>query len=362
MGDKNNQYQPKQEEGQFAPGSLSTKKIKPNLFQRLRKSAAGLGIDGFLFSLLSLMLLAYWWPELGKSGGPLPLETISTYGISAIFFFYGLRLSPEKLRVGLSNWHLHLLIQGATFVLFPLIIVAAKALWPSQPQEVFWMGAFYLGALPSTVSSSVVMVSIAGGNLPAAIFNASISSLLGVFITPLWMGWYLQASTGEFNLWAIIGKLTIQVLFPVTLGILLRARFGFFAEKHRQKLRLFDQTIILIIVFNSFSESFARRLFSGISTPDILMLGFCLTALFFLVMVLVFAAGRLLRLNRENQITALFCGSKKSLVHATVMSKVLFPDAAQAGLVLLPIMIYHALQLIYASIIAQGISRKLKSR
>ncbi|GEO04604.1 transporter [Adhaeribacter aerolatus] len=325
---------------------------------KFKDLAARVGLDGFLLSLLGLIILAYLWPGLGKSGGPLPLETISTYGVALIFFFYGLRLSPEKLRVGLSNWHLHLLIQGTTFVLFPVLILIAQGLWQTQVPEILWLGAFYLAALPSTVSSSVVMVSIAGGNLPAAIFNASISSLLGVFITPLWMGWFLQASTGTFDFGSIFGKLILQVLLPVTLGIGLHQRFGYFAENHRQKLRLFDQVIILIIVFNSFCESFARNLFRDFNTADILLLGLVLALFFFLVMALVYAAGRALNLNRENQITALFCGSKKSLVHGTVMSKVIFPDAAMAGLVLLPIMIYHALQLIFASIIAQRFARK----
>ncbi|WP_223815872.1 bile acid:sodium symporter family protein [Adhaeribacter rhizoryzae] len=324
---------------------------------KLKELAARAGLDGFLLSLLGLIMLAYFWPDLGKSDGPLPLEFISTYGVALIFFFYGLRLSPEKLRAGLSNWHLHVLIQVTTFILFPGLILAAKALWPTQPAATIWLGAFYLAALPSTVSSSVVMVSIAAGNLPAAIFNASISSLLGVFVTPLWMGWYLQASTGDFEFGPIFAKLTLQVILPVALGIGLHRRFGYFAENHRKKLRLFDQTIILIIVFNSFCESFARQLFRDFSTTDILVLGFWLAFLFFLVMALVYLFGRALNLNRENQITALFCGSKKSLVHGTVMSKVLFPDAAMAGLVLLPIMIYHALQLIFASILAQRMAK-----
>jgi solute carrier family 10 (sodium/bile acid cotransporter), member 7 len=360
VGRNINQDQQNPEKLKKTSANLPSETIRKSLFYRVRELAARAGLDGFLLTLLSLMLLAYWKPELGSSGSPLPLGTISTYGVSVIFFFYGLRLSPEKLRVGLSNWYLHLLIQSTTFVLFPVLILAAKALWFYETPEVLWLGAFYLAALPSTVSSSVVMVSIAGGNLPAAIFNASISSLLGVFITPLWMGWYLQAGSGEFNLWPIIGKLTFQVLVPVILGIGLHSRWGAFADKHRQKLRLFDQTIILIIVFNSFSQSFADRVFSGLNTPDILLLGLWLAFFFFLVMAVVYVAGRLLQLNRENQITALFCGSKKSLVHGTVMSKVLFPDAAMAGLVLLPIMIYHALQLIFASIIAQGIARKPK--
>jgi len=335
-----------------------TQKTNTSKLAKFGAIAARAGLDWFLLALFGLIGLAYLFPNLGGETGPLPLGTISSYGVSAIFFFYGLRLSSEKLKAGLHNWHLHVIIQGTTFLIFPGLVLAAQAILGAESQQTVWLGIFYLAALPSTVSSSVVMVSIAGGNLPAAIFNASISSLLGVFLTPVWMGWYLQASTNAFNFWPVIGKLTVQVLLPVVTGILLHGRFGGFAERYRQKLRLFDQTIILIIVFNSFCESFAQNLFSGLSTTHLVLLSLGMAGLFLFVMGLVYLVGRLLKLNRENQITALFCSSKKSLVHGTVMSKVLFPDAAVAGLVLLPIMVYHALQLIMASIIAQAIARR----
>lgn len=334
------------------------KNSKKRVFYKVQDIAARVGIDSFLLIMLALISLAYRWPDLGKSGGPLPLETIATYGISFIFFSYGLKLSPQKLKAGLRYWQLHFLIQSTTFVLFPVLVISAKAMWPVLVPDLIWLGLFYLAVLPSTVSSSVVMVSIAGGNLPAAIFNASISSLLGVFLTPLWMGWYLQTSTGAFDFLPIIGKLTLQVLVPVALGFGLHQHFGLFAEKHRQKLRFFDQTIILIIVYISFCESFARQLFRGLSTTDLISLGLGLGFFFFLVLGLVFTLSRWLGLNRGNLVTALFCGSKKSLVQGTVMSKVFFPDVALAGLVLLPIMIYHALQLIFATILAQNISRQ----
>ena len=146
-----------------------------------------------------MIVLAYFWPELGSEESPLPLDFITTWGVAGIFFFYGLRLSPAKLWEGLSNWRLHILVQLSTFVLFPILILIGNYLFANDTNKLLWLGAFYLAALPSTVSSSVVMVSIAGGNLPAAIFNASISSLLGVFITPIWMGLFLQTNQTSFD-------------------------------------------------------------------------------------------------------------------------------------------------------------------
>lgn len=323
----------------------------------IRSVSARIGLDGFVLGLGGMILLAYLFPTPGIQSGPFSLRELANYGVSMVFLFYGLRLSPEKLRQGLSNWRLHLVVQLSTFVLFPILLVMFRFFFAGGDTALLWLGAFYLAALPSTVSSSVVMVSIAGGNMPAAIFNASISSLIGVFITPLWMGLFLAASSNHFDLIGVVGKLALQVLVPVIVGIVLHSRLGGFAETHRKKLRYFDQSVILLIVYTSFCESFARKMFSELSFWKILLLGACMIGLFFLVYGIISLISRLLRFNREDQITAVFCGSKKSLVHGTVMSKVLFPGSTSVGVILLPLMIYHALQLLAASVLAQSMAK-----
>ncbi|MGF1635893.1 MAG: bile acid:sodium symporter family protein [Cyclobacteriaceae bacterium] len=339
----------------------NTKKPDPHgqsLIQKGRKQLARFGLDGFLIALISCILLAWTWPEPGIQEGIFSLHTIADYGVSVIFFFYGLRLSLDSLKIGLGNWRLHLTIQLTTFVFFPVFMLLFWKLFPAYSESVLWLGVFYLATLPSTVSSSVVMVSIAGGNIPGAIFNASISSLLGVFITPLWMGLFLTAQTGSYDLWPVIGKLTLQVLLPVSLGLALHSRFGDLALRFKGQLKTFDQSIILIIVYTSFCESFAREMFSGFGLPTIGLLGLSMASLFFLALAMIYLLSKKLNFGREDRITALFCGSKKSLVHGTVMSKVLFPNSDIVGIVLLPLMIYHALQLMIAGIIAQSEARK----
>lgn len=323
-----------------------------------RSLALKVGLDWFILAIITMIILASVWSTPGIQKGLFSLKSIAGYGVSLIFFFYGLRLSPQKLREGLSNWRLHSVIQLSTFVLFPVLLLLLKRFFGSNGNELFWLGAFYVAALPSTVSSSVVMVSIAGGNIPAAIFNASISALIGVFITPLWMGILLATSAQGFDLTDVIIKLIIQVLVPVTLGIILNHRFGAFADKHRKKMRYFDQSVILLIIYTAFCESFAKHMFSEHGVSDILILGLCMIALFFFVYGIISIISKFMHFNREDKITAVFCGSKKSLVHGTVMSKVLFPNAAAAGIILLPLMMYHALQLMAASIIAQSMARK----
>lgn len=328
------------------------------LIPRANKLANRIGLDWFLLALVLMIVLAYLWPQVGLKDGPLALGTITDIGVTIIFLFYGLRLSPEKLKAGLSNWRLHTLVQLSTFVLFPVLILLVMQLVNADSSNLIWLGIFYLAALPSTVSSSVVMVSVAGGNIPAAIFNASISSLVGVFLTPVWMGVFLTTGSATIDMQDVMLKLVLQVLVPVIVGVVLHKRFGNWAERHKARVRFFDQSIILLIVYSSFCESYARDLFGGLSMTHLFGLGVGMLVLFFAVYGIITGIGKLLHLNREDNITAVFCGSKKSLVHGTVMSQVLFPDANVVGIILLPIMLYHALQLVVVSIIAQASARK----
>lgn len=342
-------------------------KAKPNellpsmVKTSLRTLLARVGLDWFILALLAMIGLAKLWPEPGIQKGLFTLSSLATYGVSLIFFFYGLKLNLGQLREGLRNYRLHLVIHLTTFVVFPAVVLAARSLFLTPDTELLWLGIFYVAALPSTVSSSVVMVSIAGGNIPAAIFNASISSLIGVFITPLWMSFLLSSTNGANDLSGVIGKLTIQVIVPVVLGLLLNQRLGWLAARQKASLRYFDQIIILLIVYTAFCESFARHAFEQISVGDLLWLAALMLGLFFLMFGLITLISRLLNFNREDRITALFCGSKKSLVQGSVMANVLFPGNV-AGVALLPIMMYHALQLIVASIIAQAMAQRQREK
>lgn len=329
------------------------------LLKIVKNKAAAIGFDNFLLGILIMIGLAYLFPYWGSPESPIPLAEIANYCVSLIFFFYGLKLSPRKLKDGLSNWRLHLTVHLSTFVLFPLIIIFFHNLIPSLQSPTVWTGLFYMAALPSTVSSSVVMVSISRGNMPAAIFNASISSLLGVFITPLWMEyWISDSANGDFDLNSVILKLLLQVVVPVVLGLALHHKYAWFAEKNKTRLKQFDQSIILLIIYTAFCESFTENVFSMLSLFDLINLAVCALLLFFLVMSITNLISRILGFNREDRITFLFCGSKKSLVHGTVMSKILFPTSDQMGIILLPLMLYHTLQLMVASVIANKFAKE----
>lgn len=316
------------------------------------------GLDWFLPAIAAMVGLAYLFPGPGVMQDPFSLSDAANFAVSLVFFFYGVKLDLAKLKKDLANWRVHLLIQFCTFLIFPLVILILKPLFSGAEAQAIWMGLFFLAALPSTVSSSVVMVSIAEGNITSAIFNASISALIGIFITPLWIGLFLPNKMGAQDLTGIVLKLILQVLVPVLLGMLLHKRFGARADRHKKALRSFDQSVILLIIYTAFSKSFTLHLFEGLSWTGLLLLSAGLLALFFIIMLLMNTFSRLLHLNREDKIAVLFCGSKKSLVHGTVMSGILFKGNPTAGIILLPIMLYHALQLIVSGFLAKRMAPK----
>jgi solute carrier family 10 (sodium/bile acid cotransporter), member 7 len=309
-------------------------------------------IDRFVLSIIAVILIAYLFPAWATHEGKLSIDTISSVGILVIFFFYGLKLSFEKLRVGLKNWKLHLLVQSSTFILFPLIVLLIYPLADKTAYKTIWLALFFLAALPSTVSSSVVMVSMAKGNIPAAIFNASLSGVIGIVLTPLWMGLFLQNTDTAFNFGYIYLKLILEIIAPVIIGILLQPRLGSFVQQHSAKLALFDKAVILLIIYKSFAESFTQHVFETVSLTILILLFVVVLALFFAMYALTGYLTRQLHFSQADCITTQFCGTKKSLVHGTVFSKILFTNSASAGIMLLPIMLFHALQILIISVIA----------
>ena len=292
-------------------------------------------------------------PWIGEGHGTFSLRHVADYGIQAIFFCYGVTLGLGKILRGLVNWRLHLAVHLATFLIFPLVTLFAYGLFAGESTRTLWIGIVYVGTLPSTVSSSVTMVSLARGNVPAAIFNAGISSLLGVVFTPLWMSLLLTDAGLDFDFLSSIRGLAVIVALPVVFGMLLNPWFGEWFAARRKFLRYFDQSVVLLIVYTTFCDSFGGSAFVGFGFLTLGLLGSGMIVLFFIVYGILRVVCRLCRFDRNDSITVLFCGSKKSLMHGTAMGVVLFGGGnVNLGVLLLPIIFYHALQLVVVSLIA----------
>ncbi|MGQ3672849.1 bile acid:sodium symporter family protein [Xanthobacter sp. TB0136] len=309
-------------------------------------------IDPFLASLAVVVVVALLWPGPGVTGGPLHADKAASWGIAVVFFLYGVSLSARKLLESATRWELHLIVQLSTFVLFPLVVVLAMPVLSKMFPEAVLIGFFFLAALPSTVSSSVAMTSLARGNVPVAIFNASISSLIGVFVTPLLMAWYLKATGDGMDIRDVIMKLVIIVILPLVVGQLLRPLVLSFVERNRAVVKVADRLVILAIVYNAFCDSVAAGIWSEQSPMLLVEVSLVSVVLFALVYVLVLLVCRLGRFDHADTISVAFCASKKSLATGLPMATVMFSSVPQISLIITPIMIYHFLQLVIVGYLA----------
>ena len=305
-------------------------------------------LDPLVLLLLATVGLAVLLPAQGPFASA--VDVVATAAIVALFFFHGAKLSREAVMAGLANWRLHLLILGTTFVLFPLQGVGMVSLSSGLFTAPISAGILYLAVLPSTVQSSIAFTSIARGNVPAAVAAASASQVLGVFLTPLLVGLVMGRQGGEMSL-SSIGSVMLIVLLPFILGHLSRPLIGGWVGRHRSVISINDRAAILISVYGAFSQATVDGLWRQLPPVDLLVLAVLCTGLLAVVLLITFSVGRAAGLPLEDRITYLFCGSKKSLVQGIPMARVLFagPDL---GLILLPLMLFHQIQLMVCAWIA----------
>lgn len=310
--------------------------------------------DNFTLALLGTVLLASFLPMHGAAA--LVLDDVTDVAIAALFFLHGARLPRESIVAGLLHWRLHLTILACTFVLFPLLGMGFKPLegWLLTPE--LFIGVLFLCALPSTVQSSIAFTSLARGNVPAAVVSASLSSILGVFLTPLLLALLAGTAGGMHNPGEAILGIMLQLLVPFVAGHLLRPWIARWVERQRALLRYTDQGTILLVVYSAFGEAVNEGLWSKTPILSLLAVAVVAAVLLGVAMPLINLLARKLGFNREDRITILFCGSKKSLATGVPMAKILFAGGS-LGAIVLPIMIYHQIQLIVCAIVAQRLAR-----
>ena len=311
--------------------------------------------DNFTLALLATVALATLSPLTGTAADG--LDRFTDLAIAALFFLHGARLPRESIIAGLLHWRLHLTILACTFVLFPLfgLVLRPLAGWALTPE--LYIGVLFLCALPSTVQSSIAFTSIAGGNISAAVCAAALSSILGVFLTPLLMTLLAGAQGAMANPLHAVGAIMLQLLVPFVAGHLLRPWIARRVERQRALLRYTDQGTILLVVYAAFGESVTGGLWS--KTPGSALLATALVSVLLLAIAMpgITWLARRLGFSRQDEIPIVFCGSKKSLATGVPIAKVLFAGGS-LGAIVLPIMIYHQLQLIVCAVIAQRYARQ----
>ncbi len=322
--------------------------------------------NGFLLGLVLAIGLAVIFPEYGSDNGSLHAGLLSKIGVVLIFFFQGVMLASEKLKEGVLEWKLHLVIQGYIFLIIPFLGILFIGLAGSFFPESIQIGFIYLAVLPTTVSSAVVFTSLAGGNVPVALFNTIISNLVGVVLTPVLINLFMNArtSSGFESLGGLIQTIALLILLPFVIGQICRwLMVGEYWKIWKKPVEWISRSIVLFIVFNTFSDSIIKGVWSG-QGVRLTVSVFGGVIVFAVVVLLVVALGsRWMRLAPPENAAMCFLASHKTLAAGVPMAKLIFLGRSDLALILLPIMFYHPLQLIVSGWLVtrfKFVSEKLK--
>ena len=312
------------------------------MLQRLKKP------DPLIVLIILAVIIAIIAPARGNFADI--FGQLTNVAIALLFFLYVARLSTQEALNGLKHWRLHLTILAFTFVVYPLIGIALRPLTAVISHDMY-LGILFLTLVPSTVQSSVAFTSIAKGNVAGAIVSASASNLVGVIITPL-LVMLLMGTGGEVHIdTSVFGEIALLLLAPFVLGQLTRRWVGKIAQSKATKV--VDRGSIAMVVYSAFSKGVVDGIWSSISLWDLAFLVVFAAAFVAFMLWLTRKASQKMGFNRADTIAIEFCGSKKSLATGLPMASVIFASGgASLGLLILPLMIYHQVQLMMCSWLA----------
>ncbi|MEN2494380.1 MAG: hypothetical protein TECD_00276 [Hyphomicrobiaceae bacterium hypho_1] len=316
----------------------------------------------FSWLMMLSVILAFLFPELVQKDSVIPLSMLAKGGVVIIFFIYGASLSINSLTEGFLNWRIYAICQFFTFIVFPILGIVLYAIAQICLTSPIELGFIFLTALPSTISSCVSLTAIARGNIPAAVFNATLSCLLGFFITPIIVTLAISSKQNDLLILDPITHIILILLLPLIVGQLFRQSIKHLIEKNRTTTHAIERGVILLIIFNSFSESVNEGVWWKFHFFEIATIFAMITLVLCFVLVFSIMSARLVGLSRENEVVVVFCGTSKSLANGVPISQVLFSDLQGSGLLLLPLLIFHQLHMLVCSLLANHYLKKFKNR
>lgn len=309
--------------------------------------------DNFTLTLAGVVIAASLLPCRGDWARA--FDAITNIAIGLLFFMHGAKLSREAIVAGITHWRLHLLVFACTFAMFPVLGVALRPVLQPLVTPELYIGILFLCALPATVQSAIAFTSVARGNVAAAVCSASASSLIGIFLTPVLVGLLLAqhgAAVSPMLSLNAVRSIALQLLLPFIAGQVARRWIGAWVQRHKTVLGTIDRSSILLVVYTAFSEAVIQGLWQQIPLGALAGLLVVCAVLLALALTITTAAARRLGFSKEDEITIVFCGSKKSLASGIPMARVLFASSA-VGAVVLPLMLFHQLQLMVCAVLAQ---------
>ncbi|MBS0966671.1 bile acid:sodium symporter [Acetobacter okinawensis] len=310
-------------------------------------------LDPFLTALIGAVVLATFLPCHGLA--TTVLEYVTDACIMVMFFMQGLKLERRAILDNMRNWQLQGLVLACTFALFPALGLGLHALAPGLMENNLWLGVLFLCCLPSTVQSSIALTSLANGNVAASICAATLSNIAGIFITPALVSLVLHTH-GVWSAHAIIG-ITLQLLLPFVAGQLLQPFLYKWAHRNKKIISVTDRSSIILVVYTAFSHAVVEGIWLQLSARNIATLIAVDTGLLLAVLTLTLMTGKIFGFSSKDEVSLILCGSKKSLASGVPIANVLFP-ASTAGFVILPLILYHQIQLFLCTLIARHYHNK----
>ena len=307
-------------------------------------------LDPFFILMIAAVVLATLFPATGNA--PDVVSMLGTIGVALLFFGHGAALSHKAIVSGLKQWQLHGFIFATTFIVFPLIVQPLRFVPESILPSDLVLGFIYLGVLPSAISSSIAYTAMARGNVPAAVCNSAGSNVFGLLLTPLLMTIFMRSS-GSIDLGQALRDVVIELLLPFGLGQACHRWLGSFLSTRKHWLENYDQSVIVLIIYSAFSQSVTAGLWQVLPPSGLIMAIVLCVVLLAGVIGFTMLGSRWLGFTREDEIAAVFCGSKKSLASGLPLAQVLFAGLPGFGMIVLPIMLYNQIQILVGAVLAR---------
>ena len=319
-----------------------------------------LPINGFLLGLIISIGAACVFPEVGAHGGILKSEVTTKLGVIAIFFLQGILLPTEKLKRAILEWRLHLFIQTFNFIIVPLLALLVVTLFSEYIKPDLRIGILFLSILPTTISTAVLFSSLAGGNIGGAIFNTSLSNIIGVFIVPIWTAWLLSgASEQSIEVAPLLIKIVLLILLPMLVGQSFRPFMRNQAQTHKKGIGRFNMGMIFYMLYVAFCDSVKSGIWFDQGFSIVISAVTISFVLLLMVKSLVFVIIKVFKFNYSSAVTAFFCASQKTLAAGVPMGTSIFTTInntiPELGVVLLPLMCYHSFQILIGGFIISRI-------
>jgi solute carrier family 10 (sodium/bile acid cotransporter), member 7 len=287
----------------------------------------------FAIALSITFVLAAVAPQIGAR--LYDLGWTSTFAIMLMYAGMGMNTDTALIWKGFGQWRLHLAVQGALFVLAPLLSLAVFTGLAAMGRADRAVGLLFIGAIPTTITSCIMLTRRYGGNAIGSLYNAVLAQVLGVLLTPLILSLVLSTRFETVSPFGVVLlSLSKKMILPFLAGQIIRllgerlGKIGLYLRKSGQVCSFYG---IFFILYMNLAKVASRgdlvHILSPLAVPLAASLVLCA-----LQIVGTWLEGLLLRLSVEDRICLLFTGSQKTLGMGVPLASIYFATRADIAM------------------------------